>query len=327
MSTKKNHNFSGFSSLPFDVYLKQLFAGGTAGCCAKSSVAWLERVKFLFQVNSPHYPYRGLFQTVRDVAQKEGLLGLWKGNGTSMLRVFPYAAIQFSVFENCARIFAIRNEGVVPWYGNIISGSTAGIVSVVFTYPLDLVRLRMAIQYKKKYTGVTHAVYSLYKTEGGYGALFKGMRPTIIGIIPYAGINFFTFETLKATYIRLELKKRRLAGDINAAPEDIKIPTVMRLLCGSIAGLTGQTCTYPIDVVRRRMQLDGYKGNSQSFTYNYRSTLHGIISIYKAEGWRALYKGLSINYIKAGPMIGISFTLFDLLKHKLGIARPRGNQT
>lgn len=74
--------------------------------------------------------------------------------------------------------------------------------------------------------------------EGGFRSLYRGVCPTLIGILPYAGLKFYIYEDLKAQ-----------------VPEEYKNSVTLRLTCGALAGLFGQTLTYPLDVVRRQMQV------------------------------------------------------------------------
>lgn len=76
-----------------------LLSGGLAGTVAKSAIAPLERVKILFQIRSIHYPFNGVFPTLHSIYINEGIAGLWKGNNATVLRIFPYAAIQFYSYE------------------------------------------------------------------------------------------------------------------------------------------------------------------------------------------------------------------------------------
>ena len=70
----------------------------------KSLAAPLERIKILFQIRSKAYSPEGIIPTFRSIVQKEGIAGLWKGNTATLLRIFPYAAIQFYSFENYKKV-------------------------------------------------------------------------------------------------------------------------------------------------------------------------------------------------------------------------------
>lgn len=82
-----------------------------------------------------------------------------------------------------------------------------------------------------------------------------------------------------------------------------------RMVFGACAGLIGQSASYPLDVVRRRMQTAGVTGHQRG------SILNTLRSIIREEGAvRGLYKGLSMNWLKGPIAVGISFTTFDLMQ-------------
>jgi hypothetical protein len=72
---------------------------------AKSAVAPVDRIKILYQVTNAHFRLRDIPTVMRTIIQTEGLAALWKGNGATMIRVFPYSGIQFMVFDYCKSYF------------------------------------------------------------------------------------------------------------------------------------------------------------------------------------------------------------------------------
>lgn len=75
---------------------------------------------------------------------------------------------------------------------------------------------------------------------------------------------------------------------------------------GAVAGLFGQSASYPLDIVRRRMQTKkGY--NSIGYTLRVVLKEGGVV--------HGLYKGLSLNWIKGPISVGVSFTTYDILLH------------
>jgi solute carrier family 25 protein 16 len=127
---------------------------------------------------------------------------------------------------------------------------------------------------------------------------YRGFSITLLGMIPYAGVSFLTYGTLKRhlpTYVPyLETHK-----------------TTRDLTCGAVAGLISQTCSYPFEVVRRRMQVGGARGAAGM---NWRQAVNAI---YSARGMRGFFVGLSIGYIKVVPMTSISFATWQFLKRLL----------
>jgi len=276
----------------------------------------LERVKILFQVATIHYPFTGVGSTLKRIVEREGFWGLYRGNTSSLVRIFPYAAIQFATFDALKAALTPKGSSISP-IANFLSGAGAGAMAVIFTYPLDVTRARLAVQVDKRhYTGLLHAMHSMWTHEGGLKALYRGWQPTMLGIFPYAGINFFTYDTLKWHYSK---KLQSRASDEPPPP----IPTTVRLAFGAVAGALGQTLTYPLDVVRRRMQIDGLQ-LEQTYSYSYRSTWHGLKTIAQREGWLMLFRGLHINYIKVVPLVSVSFTVNDLMRRWMGLKTEGG---
>lgn len=178
--------------------MKSLLAGGVAGMCSKTTVAPFDRIKILLQAHSKRYKNHGVFSCFRQIVIQENFLALYKGNGAQMVRIFPYAAIQFTSFELYKKYLGMI-FGKSPHLTKIASGSAAGVTAVCLTYPLDTIRARLAFQVSGEhvYRGITHAAISMFKTEGGLRALYRGFLPTFLGMIPYAGCSFYSFDALK----------------------------------------------------------------------------------------------------------------------------------
>lgn len=282
-------------------------AGGVAGAVSRTVVSPLERLKILFQIQSAgrtEYKLpvgKGLMKMWRD----EGWRGLMRGNGANCIRIIPYSAVQFSSY-NFYKKFAGIQQGVptAPWK-NLLCGGLAGITSVTFTYPLDLVRTRLSVQTadftglsdagKKNMPGMWKIMVNVYKTEGGFLALYGGYIPTIAGVAPYVGLNFMTYESVRQ-YL---------------TPEGDKNPSNWRkLLAGAVSGAIAQTCTYPLDVLRRRFQINKMK----SMGYKYKGIFDAIRIIASQEGFRGFYKGIVPNLLKVAPSMASSFLSFEITR-------------
>ncbi|CAN7991608.1 unnamed protein product [Ixodes pacificus] len=296
--------------------LKSFFAGGVAGMCAKTTVAPLDRIKILLQAHSCHYKHYGVFSGLRGIVQKEQFLGLYKGNGAQMVRIFPYAAVQFLSFEAYKRV--IRNSfGNTSHASKFVAGSCAGVTAAVTTYPLDMVRARLAFQVNGQhvYSGIVHTVTSIVRTEGGVRALYKGLAPTVLGMVPYAGLSFYVFERLKA--LCLETFPTSCGRPYPGNTGNIVLIVPAKLLCGGLAGAIAQTVSYPLDVARRNMQLSMMYPEMNKFSKGLLSTLaltfreHGVS--------KGLYRGMTVNYVRAIPMVAVSFSTYEVMKQLLGL--------
>lgn len=110
------------------------------------------------------------------------------------------------------------------------------------------------------------------------------------------GLNFAVYESLKDWLIKT--KPFGLVDD--------ELGVVTRLACGAAAGTVGQTVAYPLDVIRRRMQMVGWNhaasivaGDGRSkVPLEYTGMIDAFRKTVKYEGVRALYKGLVPNSVK-----------------------------
>lgn len=333
-------------SLPKEI--RNLLAGGIAGMVAKTFVAPIDRIKILYQISSAHFRLRDVPGVAVKIIRTEGVAALWKGNTATMIRVFPYSGIQFMVFDRIKTHFLMRHKHDVPqhapkldstekvksrkWglspFESLISGALAGAVSVVSTYPLDLTRAQLAVLKRKRdatgrkiHQSFPSVLFANYK-NGGVKGLYRGITPTLLGILPYSGIAFTINEQAK----------RQIHHITHRDPT-----TVEKMQCGALSGLVAQSMTYPLEVTRRRMQTIGIiptSGDKASvnvlggtlettgavktaeYVENHKpaSMVNTISHVLKEQGMRGLFKGVTMNWMKGPVAFSISFTTFDIIQ-------------
>uniref|UniRef100_A0A8W8P0B1 Solute carrier family 25 member 42 n=1 Tax=Magallana gigas TaxID=29159 RepID=A0A8W8P0B1_MAGGI len=266
---------------------------------SKSVIAPLDRTKINFQISNKQFSARGALLFLRDTVRSEGVTKLWRGNSATMVRIIPYASIQYAAHEQYKRLLSTdKRKQHLPPHLRFLAGSLAGVTSSSLTYPLDLMRARMAVTLKAQYSNLWSVFLHIVRAEGP-ATLYKGFTPTVLGSIPYSGASFFTYETLKKWH----------AGYCDGRdPAPIE-----RMAFGAVAGLLGQSASYPLDIVRRRMQTAGVTGQGSMYT----SISQTVKVVWRSEGWRGLYKGLSMNWIKGPIAVGTSFTVYDTSLHWL----------
>ncbi|KAG6489631.1 hypothetical protein ZIOFF_050906 [Zingiber officinale] len=298
---------------------KSLVAGGVAGGVSRTAVAPLERLKILLQVQNPHYiQYNGTIQGLKYIWRSEGFIGLFKGNGTNCARIIPNSAVKFFTYEQASRFLGSKASKFCGFTGGnpatvatisedaqltpvlrLGAGACAGIIGMSSTYPMDMVRGRITVQTDKsprQYRGMIHALATIYREEG-FRSLYRGWLPSVIGVIPYAGLNFGVYESLKDWLIKT---------NPYGLAEDSELNISTKLACGATAGIAGQTFAYPLDVIRRRMQMVGWKDAGTIVTGQGKSKApleyNGMVDAFRKtvqnEGFRALYKGLVPNCVK-----------------------------
>ncbi|CAI5756445.1 unnamed protein product [Candida verbasci] len=284
-------------------------AGGIGGVVSRTIISPIERAKILLQLQSESQAaYRGMVPSIIRMYKEEGWKGLFRGNTLNCIRIFPYSAVQFAVFEKFKHIMLnyrprIGNE--LNGFERLISGSIAGIVSVVVTYPLDLIRARITVQtasLKKlnkldKPLSVWQTIKEVYTKEGGFFALYRGLIPTTLGVAPYVAINFALYE--------------RLREYMNNSPNDFSNP-IWKLSAGATSSLIAGVIIYPLDLLRKRFQVASM--NDGAFGFKYKSTMHALVTIFKNEGFFGAYKGLTANLYKIVPSMAVSWLCYDTMK-------------
>lgn len=298
-SKVNSHTINDRISRPYKI-ITSLAAGAVAGAVAKTTIAPLDRTKINFQISSDkRYSFRGAIRFLVRTFKNDGFLSLWRGNSATMARVVPFAAIQYAAHEQWKHLLNSSNSRDLPPVKRYIAGSLAGVTASSLTYPLDLARARMAVTKKCQYSSLFEVFLKIYRREG-LSTLYKGFVPTITGVVPYAGTSFFTYETLKKWHCEYTN-----GGEASH---------IQKLCFGAVAGLFGQSASYPLDIVRRRMQTAGVTGTDQIYT----SIWATLWYVGRTEGIRkGLYKGLSMNWIKGPIAVGVSFTVFEFIQRQL----------
>ncbi|GKB74978.1 mitochondrial substrate carrier family protein B-like protein, partial [Tanacetum coccineum] len=244
------------------------------------------------------------------IVNEEGFRAFWKGNLVTIAHRLPYSSISFYAFErykNVGTNLIQLMSGVeshktsfgADVFVRLAGGGLAGITAASVTYPLDLVRTRLSAQTNVNYyRGIWHALGTISKEEGIFG-LYKGLGACLLGVGPNLAISFSVYDTVRS-YWQLQ------------RPHDSTI--MVSLACGSLSGIASSTVSFPLDLVRRRMQLEGAGGRARVYKTGVFGTFGHIL---RAEGVRGLYRGILPEYYKVVPSIGIVFMTYEKLKQVL----------
>ncbi|KAK5697609.1 coenzyme A transporter, partial [Elasticomyces elasticus] len=337
------------------------FAGGLAACAAKTVVGPLDRVKILFQASNPQFQkytgsWTGVITAMRDIYRSDGGRGLFRGHSATLLRIFPYGGIKFLAYEQIRGILITSKEQETP-VRRFMAGSLSGCASVFATYPLEVIRVRLAWETRgqKRMTvrGICRTIYNEHPPppkptalppnlhlphsvaaaasatssalgtvtlNSGLSNFYRGFTPTIWGMVPYAGTSFLVHDLAGdmmrlpslAAYSILPMSERSQKQLAPGKPSPLR--AWAELTTGAIAGFASQTVSYPLEVIRRRMQVGGVVGDGHRLTM-----IEVTRDILGAKGWRGFFVGLSIGYVKVVPMAATSFYVYERMKIVFGI--------
>lgn len=190
-----------------------------------------------------------------------GISGLWRGNGINVIKIAPESALKFAAYEQCKRLILgeKKNHQALEIHERFVAGATAGAISQTVIYPLEVLKTRLALRKTGQYSGIMDAAKKIYAREG-LKCFYKGYIPNILGIVPYAGIDLAVYETLKKKYINRYSIHNEQPG------------MLLLLACGSASCTLGQVCSYPLALIRTRLQAQGnyyYLINSPVPSYIY----------------------------------------------------------
>ena len=251
--------------------VESVACGSIAGVVAKTAIAPAERVKMSFQVTRDKFTLLEALRRGRHMAVHDGVISLWRGHSTTVLRVAPYSGISYAAHDYAeSQLKTSFNTNTLPLAYKFLAGSIGGAMGTLWTYPLDVLRVRLALTPGSNWSSTVRQ-----------GGLFQGILPTMAGIIPYSGTSWMVKQTLQEAFPTICHRQPSL---------------IERLSMNALAGLAGQFVTYPLDIVRRRMQMAHRDANGHLPSVS--ATLRHLFA---TEGMRGLTKGFSLNIIK-GPI-------------------------
>lgn len=275
--------------------LRRLISGAVAGAISRTAVAPLETIRTHLMVGSSGHTSTEVFNNIMET---DGWKGLFRGNLVNVIRVAPSKAIELFAYDTVNKNLSHKpgEQPKIPIPASLVAGACAGVSSTLVTYPLELLKTRLTIQ-RDVYDGLFDAFVKILK-EGGPGELYRGLTPSLIGVIPYAATNYFAYDTLRKAYRKVFKKE--------------KIGNIETLLIGSAAGAISSSATFPLEVARKHMQVGAVSGREV-----YKNVLHALASILEKEGVPGLYKGLGPSCVKLVPAAGISFMCYEACKRIL----------
>jgi hypothetical protein len=257
--------------------ITDLLIGGIGGIVSRSAVAPIELNRL--QMQNRFIPN----STLKDVYKKEGIRFFWKGNGTNCVRIFPQLSINYAVFRKTKKHSQkyIQNKNIL----NFSSGVLSGFTSMLITYPLETTRTYLSLQTNKnKYKGIFDALIKIPNKQ-----LYQGFRMSMYGFGAFSGIQYTSYYY------------------INRIIKDTSFDS--KLFAGAFAGTFSVSITYPTDLIRRRLQLQGFDKSVPK----YDGIFDCCKKIFKSDGIKGFYRGLSATYIKTGPAVAIQFWTIEML--------------
>lgn len=252
----------------------------------------------------PEDRYKGIGDCFSRVYKEQGFASLWRGNLANVLRYFPTQALNFAFKDTYKKYLCPYNpkkEPVKFFLGNMASGGAAGATSLMFVYPLDFARTRLAADVgrgksggEREFKGLNDCISKIFKSDGPIG-LYRGFGISVIGIIFYRAAYFGMFDTGKVFFF-----------------SDMKNANILLVWAfAQFVTVTAGICSYPLDTVRRRLMMQSGRTDVM-----YKGTIDCFVKIYRDEGGKAFFKGALSNIIR-GTGGALVLTFYDKIQSAL----------
>ncbi|XP_036595549.1 solute carrier family 25 member 41 [Trichosurus vulpecula] len=282
------------------VWWKFLVSGAVAGAVSRTGTAPLDRAKVFMQVYASKTNIMNLLGGMRSMIQEGGISSLWRGNGVNVLKIVPEYAIKFSVFEQ-SKALLCSQKTPQPFQEKILASSLAVAISQTLINPMEVLKTRLMLRRTGQYKGLLDCAHQILRHEGAR-AFYRGYLPNMLGILPYACTDLAIYESLKWVWVNLGFESNNPSGTVG-------------LLSITLSSTCGQMASYPLTLVRTRMQAqDTVKGSNP--------TMRGVFAkILAQQGMAGLYRGVTPTLLKVLPAVGISYMVYEAMKNALGVVK------
>nr|XP_018675765.1 PREDICTED: nicotinamide adenine dinucleotide transporter 1, chloroplastic isoform X4 [Musa acuminata subsp. malaccensis] len=262
------------------------------GAIAATFVCPLDVIKTRLQVHGlPKIDSNGakgsiIIRSLEQIVKREGVLGMYRGLSPTVLALLPNWAVYFTVYEQSKSLLS-SNDGnhQLSIGANMFAASGAGVATTIVTNPLWVVKTRFQAQELRvgmvPYQGTLNSLRRIAHEEGIRG-LYSGLVPALAGI-SHVAIQFPAYEKIKCC-----LAERAVAS--------------------SISKIVASTLTYPHEVVRSKLQEQGFHAEMQ-----YKGVIDCIKKVFRKDGISGFYHGCATNLLRTTPAAVITFTSFEMI--------------
>ncbi|KAI4251623.1 MAG: hypothetical protein LQ352_004744 [Teloschistes flavicans] len=237
--------------------------------------------------------YNGMMDCFRKIIKNEGPSRLYRGIAAPIMMEAPKRATKFAANESWGKFYRnLFGIAKMDQKLSIVTGASAGATEAFVVVPFELVKIRMQDRASAgKYSGIMDCVTKTIRAEGPL-ALYNGLESTLWRHILWNSGYFGCIYQVKAQLPQADVKSQQIRND---------------LISGSIGGTIGTVLNTPMDVVKSRIQNSPKIAGSVP-KYNWAWPALG--TVFREEGFGALYKGFVPKVLRLGPGGGILLVVF-----------------
>ncbi|KAJ6085993.1 hypothetical protein N7486_010274 [Penicillium sp. IBT 16267x] len=288
--------------------------GSIAGAFGAFMVYPIDLVKTRLQNQRSTRPGERLYNNSIDCARKvirnEGFTGLYSGVIPQLIGVAPEKAIKLTVNDLVRGALTDKDTSKIWTPHELLAGGTAGACQVVFTNPLEIVKIRLQVQGEvaKNVEGAPRRSALWIVKNLGLMGLYKGASACLLRDVPFSAIYFPTYAHLKS--------------DMFGETATNKLGVLQLLTAGAIAGMPAAYLTTPCDVIKTRLQVEARKGETK-----YTSLRHCATTVWKEEGLKAFFKGGPARIMRSSPQFGFTLAAYEVLQKTFPLPGTHEDET
>lgn len=290
-------------------------------------MAPLERIKLEIVL---HKRQETMFEVALGVLERDGKSGFWKGNGINLLRTAPYKAVNFFSYDmyRKALLRLSGNQNKPNRAERFVAGALAGVTATVTCFPLDVMRTRVMGPGGHVYGGVVSTFRNLLQKEG-ISSLYVGLLPAVISMAPAGAVFYGVYDLLKESQLRpIRMKNGREPGDLTGGEQ---LGPLQMLLFGALSGASAEAVVYPMEVIRRRMQVQAASASTAGVAHASKAAMNKIqanafqklgstiVALAEEEGIRGFYAGILPNMLQVLPNAALSYFAYETFKRLLEV--------
>lgn len=273
--------------------------GSVAGCIGATIVYPIDFVKTRMQAQRSLSQYKNSIDCFLKILSREGIRGVYSGLGPQLIGVAPEKAIKLTVNDYMRNKLKDKN-GKLGLLSEIISGASAGACQVIFTNPLEIVKIRLQVKGEYVAENAENAKLTALQIikRLGLPGLYKGAAACLLRDVPFSAIYFPTYAHLKRDLFNFDPNDKNKRSRLN---------TWELLSAGALAGMPAAYLTTPFDVIKTRLQIDPKKGETI-----YKGIIHAARTILREESFKSFFKGGAARVLRSSPQFGFTLAAYEL---------------
>lgn len=285
----------------------QFAVGSVAGAIGATFVYPIDLVKTRMQnqrkVAASEVLYKHSWDCFRKVIRNEGFLGLYRGLLPQLVGVAPEKAIKLTMNDLMRSLLRSKETGKLSISAECLAGGMAGMSQVIFTNPLEIVKIRLQVQGEAaRLTGAVREGAWRICRDLGLRGLYKGASACLLRDIPFSAIYFTAYSHLKSDIFHEGHNGKRLT------PWEL-------LVAGAVAGMPAAYLATPADVIKTRLQVVARAGQQ-----TYAGITDAFVKILRDEGATAFFKGGVARVLRSSPQFGVTLLSYEVIQRLLPIS-------